>query len=269
MTLSYWNTQFQFTKLLPDFQDRLDLMAERSKATQITGLPIPYGPHARQVFELMGTPTPGGILPVFIHGGYWRALTAEMHRFVLPSLAGPEGAVANLEYRLLPDVQLVDIIEDTLLGLRALAHHTGCRLVVIGHSAGGHLALMGAQHLPQIVVGAVGVSGLYDLTPLQWSFLREEVGLKASDIEGHSPLALWSQPSADHVLVAVGAQETPEFHRQAHLFASTHGAKLLTVSETDHMTVLDALADPASALSLQIQSLIESARGGCASISGP
>lgn len=39
----------------------------------------------------------------------------------------------------------------------------------------------------------------------------------------------------------------------------THGAQVLTVAGAHHMTVLDALADPASSLAKAAQTLIQSA----------
>lgn len=252
MTASYWNSQFNFRRVLPDFEDYLERMAVRSATCPIQFESIPYGAHARQFVEWAGTPAQ--VLPVFIHGGYWRALTADMHRFLLPHFADDYGAVANLEYRLLPEVSLAEIVEDALAGLKAIADKTGARLMVIGHSAGGHLAVMGALRLPDIVCAAVSVSGLYDLTPLPWTFLREEVGLTADDIVGQSPIDLWNGHPAEHVLVAVGETETAEFHRQAHVFASMHGAGTFTVPAAHHMTVLDALSDPSSTLNAEIRS---------------
>lgn len=254
MTQAYWDSQFNFRAVLPDFQACLDRMELLSAALTMSFERIDYGPDCRQFVELSGTPQ--SVLPVFIHGGYWRALTAEMHRFVLPGIS--TNAVANLEYRLLPDVALDKIIEDAVNGLRTLAAHTGCRLVIIGHSAGGHLAVMSAHRLPESVVATVGISGLYDLTPLPWTFLDEEVGLTAADVVGHSPQEIWGTAPASQVLVAVGAAETSEFHRQAHVFASTHGARVFTIADAHHMTVLDALADRASALNAEIRTLVAS-----------
>jgi len=256
MTLSYWNKQFQMSKLLPDFQDCLVRMAERSSAVDWEFTTIAYGDHPRQMVEVAGTPGP--ILPVFIHGGYWRALTAEMHRFVLPSLAGSHGCVANLEYRLMPEVRLGAIVQDAIQGLRLLAERTERPLFVVGHSAGGHLAVMGALHLPEHVVGAVGVSGLYELDPLAWSFLRDEVGLMAEDLHGLSPQALWQGRDARHVMVAVGADETPEFRRQAEVFASAHGARIRSIPGAHHMTVLDALADSSNPFASDVQDMLHS-----------
>lgn len=266
MTLGYWNSQFDFRSLLPDFQTYLDSMGARSNAVSLAFDRHSYGDHPRQFVELSGTPQ--SILPVFVHGGYWRALTADTHRFALPHFAKEHGAIANLEYRLLPEVTLVEIVEDALAGLGKIADQTGARLFVLGHSAGGHLAVMGALRCPEIVVGAVGISGLYDLTPLPWTFLREEVGLTAADLTGQSPLEEWDAGPADNILVAVGENETPEFHRQMHVFSNTHGATTFTVPGAHHMTVLDALADPYSALNTAIRTRIQTARSG-SSTSGP
>lgn len=259
MTLSYWNTQFQFTKLLPDFQACLAHMQTRSGQVRddLSLTRHTYGPHARQWYEVSGHPGASTLLPVFIHGGYWRALEAERHRFVLPALKGLTGAVANLEYRLMPEVRLADIIEDACAGLQQLARQTSCRIVPIGHSAGGHLAVTCARLMPDVVAGAVAVSGLFDLRPLQWSFLREEIGLNLEDIEGHSPQDLWLGHDASQVIVAVGSNETNEFQRQAHMFSSSHGARLLSVPNAHHMTVLNDFENARGTLIPAITQLLQ------------
>lgn len=244
MTLSYWNKQFQFSKLLPDFQNCLDGMQTRSEsiADVLSLQRHAYGRHPRQWVELFGQPTRGNVLPVFIHGGYWRALEAERHRFVLPPLKTLNGAVANVEYRLMPEVGLKDIVEDACAALQLLKQQTGCQLFPIGHSAGGHLAVMAARLLPDDVVGAMAISGLYELEPLHWSFLRDEIGLTTDSFEGCEPQKLWAGHDASHLVLAVGANETSEFHRQAQVFAASHGAQVMQVPGAHHMTVLDDLA---------------------------
>ncbi|WP_169798730.1 alpha/beta hydrolase [Falsihalocynthiibacter arcticus] len=217
-----------------------------------------YGKGPRQFVEISGRPSREEILPVFIHGGYWRALEAESHRFVLPALHARTGAVANLEYRLLPHVSLPEIVADVAAGLRLISNHFGCRVAVIGHSAGGHLAVMSARQLPDTVVAAVAISGFFDLTPLAWSFLREEVGLTSADLNDQSPQEIWVGHTARQVLLAVGQNETPEFHRQAQMFASSHGATFVEIPATHHMTVLDDLAKENGTLIPEINALIDS-----------
>ncbi|WP_222869724.1 alpha/beta hydrolase [Roseobacter fucihabitans] len=232
------------TQVLPDFHSYLASMKRRSASVTSAFQRLTYGDDPRQYVEWTGTPSKDRPLPVFIHGGYWRALTAQDHRFVLPAIQSATGAVANLEYRLLPHVTLRDIVMDAVQGLHALSERFHCPLVVIGHSAGGHLAAMAARQIPDRIVAAIGISGLYDLTPLQWSFLREEVGLTLADLRGQSPQDVWEGHDASHITVAVGANETPEFLRQSHMFANAHGALSLTIPDAHHMTVLDDLADP-------------------------
>lgn len=259
MTLTYWNTQFQFKEVLPDFEDCLERMKIKSDAARhsLSLETMPYGTDNRQWCEVAGQTPRGGILPVFIHGGYWRALEAERHRFVLPALQEISGAVGNLEYRLMPQVPLSDIIHDVCSGLLALSAHMSCRVLPIGHSAGGHLATMAARLLPDRVVGAVSISGLYNLRPLQWSFLRDEIGLRFSDIDGHSPQDLWAGRDARKVVVAVGEKETNEFHRQAHVFASSHAARFVSVPKAHHMTVLDDLEQPNGTLIPVVSKLLK------------
>lgn len=245
MTLTYWERQFSLRQVLPDFEHWLAKMQNRSDhAAQSLDLEkIAYGPDPRQWVELSGDAMTDGLVPVFIHCGYWRALEAERHRFVLPTMKAQAGLVANVEYRLLPDVSLGQIVDDACSAVRCIAEHTGKRLLVVGHSAGGHLASIVAHREPRIVAGAIAVSGLFDLTPLPFSFLAQEVGLRGGDVEGLSPLHEW-EGSAAHITACVGENETPEFVRQAHMFASTHGAQSLVVQGAHHMNILEALADP-------------------------
>lgn len=256
MTLSYWNSQFQVSALLPTFTDHLADMEARSRQSGLAFERHDCGPDPRQFVELHGDPKTGELLPVFIHGGYWRALTAEMHRFVLPSLAQTTGAVANLEYRLLPNVTLAEIVSDALAGLRMLAAKTGCRLVVVGHSAGGHLAAMAALRLPDVVPAAFPISGLLDLTPLPHTFLADEVDLTAQDIAGLSPQWEFAGTAARHLTLFVGDAETPEFHRQAQMFAAQHGASVCTVPDADHMTILDHLAHPEGRIAQTVHEIL-------------
>lgn len=244
MEIRYWDSQFRFSNILPDFQYCIERMKENSTSVSIDHEKIFYGNDERQFVELFGAPQGKRALPVFIHGGYWRALQAKDHRFLIPTLMGLAGSAANLEYRLLPGVSLSDVVGDALTGLRRLASDTGCQLVPIGHSAGGHLASIAARKLPDDIVNAFVVSGLLDVLPLQWSFLKDEVGLSAATLEEWNPQLIWKGGDASHLFVVVGSNETPEFHRQAHMFADSYGATTLEIGGAHHMTILNDLADP-------------------------
>ena len=90
---------------------------------------------------------------VLLHGGFWRAQrTLELMRPLAADLAGRGFAAWNLEYRRVgqPGGGWPGTCEDVAAGLDHLARLAGRepldldRLVVAGHSAGGHLALWSA-----------------------------------------------------------------------------------------------------------------------------
>ena len=118
---------------------------------------------------------------VFIHGGYWRALDKSDFSFVAPAFIGAGAMVVVPNYALCPAVSIehdrLQLVHALAWVWRHAAQHGGDpqRIVVAGHSAGGHLAAMllscrwkqVADDLPaQLVVGALSISGLYDLEPI-------------------------------------------------------------------------------------------------------
>ena len=158
------------------------LAVERAKAdTQIA-----YGADALQFGELW-LPQGRGPHPVavLIHGGCWRADLPglELMDYMAAALRARGYAVWNLEYRRIghPGGGYPGTFHDVAMGLdhlRAIAPQYGLdlrRVVVSGHSAGGHLALWaaGRDRLPRNsplrtadplkVRGVVSLAGIADL----------------------------------------------------------------------------------------------------------
>src|SRR5580704_133140 len=85
---------------------------------------------------------------LFIHGGYWRALDKSDFSFIAPPYVATGIAVALINYDLTPRVTVEDIVAQTQRAIGWTHRHAGCldfdphRLVVGGHSAGGHLTAM-------------------------------------------------------------------------------------------------------------------------------
>jgi arylformamidase len=132
------------------------------------------------------------------------------------------------------------------------------RIVVAGHSAGGHLAAMmlacrwpelAPDLPPRVVRGALALSGLYELEPLRHApFLAPDLRLDAASARRLSPAAM---PAPEGPLVAlVGGDEKPEFHRQNRLIRRRWGARAVPVCEAvphrHHMGILRELAEPGS-----------------------
>jgi acetyl esterase/lipase len=126
-----------------------------------------YGPEPDRFGELW-RPAGAGPWPVvaLLHGGFWRAgRTLELMRPLAADLAGRGFAAWNLEYRRVgqPGGGWPGTCEDVAAGLDHLAGLAGRapldldRLVVAGHSAGGHLALWSAAR-PGLPPGAPGAA---------------------------------------------------------------------------------------------------------------
>jgi acetyl esterase/lipase len=109
----------------------------------------------------------GPVVAVFVHGGFWRARWAADTIAPLAracAAAAPHPWVWNIEY---PRVGMAGggwpgtavAVRDALGA--AVTAAAGRPVVVIGHSAGGHLALWAAAHHP--VATAVSLAGVCDL----------------------------------------------------------------------------------------------------------
>ena len=204
---------------------------------------------------------------LFLHGGYWRSLDKADHAFVAPPLTAQGIAVAVANYDLCTRVDIATIVEESARAIRWLAREGRAqgteagRLVVGGHSAGGHLAAMmlardwradGFATPP--VHGALSLSGVHDLRPL--TRFSGNVDLKLDDTEAArlSP-ALWAPATDAPLVLAVGGNETAEFLRQTALMWDAWPGNRpsgmrepLVVAGKHHFDVVLEHADPASAL---------------------
>jgi arylformamidase len=226
---------------------------------------LAYGDDASERLDVLA-PAASGVTAapvlVYIHGGYWRALDKRDQAFVAPPFAAAGALVVQLNYALCPAVSIAHIALQLVQALAWVWRHAGAhggdreRIVVAGHSAGGHLAAMllacdwpaVAPDLPaDLVKSALAISGLYELEPLRHApFLAADIGLDAASARRLSP-ALWPAPARGRLATVVGGDESEEFLRQAALIASAWGPVVVaaeTVAGRNHMDVLHELADP-------------------------
>src|SRR6185437_13452105 len=104
-------------------------------------LGISYGPSMRRTIDLF--PASGddkAPFAMFIHGGWWRSLEPSMFSQMAagPNARGVSVAIAGYDLR--PHVSIADIIEQMRSACLMLWRRRRQRIVVYGHSAGGHLA---------------------------------------------------------------------------------------------------------------------------------
>lgn len=121
---------------------------------------VRYGPDPSQWIELTRADGSGAPLAVLVHGGFWKAAYgAEYARPLVPSLVARGWSTAVIEYRRVGNGGgYPATLEDVASAIEALGDHgldLG-RVVVVGHSAGGHLAawLATRQSLPDGAPGA-------------------------------------------------------------------------------------------------------------------
>ena len=227
-----------------------------------------YGAAPGQTLDIFAPAGADGSAPVllFIHGGYWRALDKSDHSFIAPSFNADGALVVVPNYDLCPAVTIEQIarqLADAVVWTRRhIALHGGDprRIAIAGHSAGGHLAAMllccrWAQVDPEMpaqpLLGALSISGLYDLEPVRLTpFLAPDLRLTPAAVRRLSP-AFFPRPRVPLYTVA-GADESEEFLRQNRLIRDVWGPTAVPVCESlpgaNHFSVLRDLADPAGRL---------------------
>jgi arylformamidase len=271
---AWYDAQYNNRANIPEHPAILQAWFDRSAAARASTpcqLDLAYGQGPREALDLFG-PRPalrpgerGAPVLAYVHGGYWRALSKSDQSFVAPPFVKAGAVVVLPGYALAPAVTVEHI---TLQVARAVAwvwRHAPSfggdrsRIVVAGHSAGGHLAAMmlvcrwpqlNAALPAQVVHGALSLSGLFDLEPLRHApFLAPDLALDETAARRLSPAAM-PAPATGRLVALVGEMEKPEFLRQNRLIRRAWGQRTVPVCEAvpgrHHMGILAELADPAS-----------------------
>jgi arylformamidase len=226
-------------------------------------LGVRYGASERQFVDIFSPAqaAAGEPLAVFIHGGYWRAQTPATYSNLARGLNAHGVTVAMVGYDLCPAVTIADIIEQVRAGCRFLWGRYRKRMLVLGHSAGGHLtSCMVATdwkaldpHVPEDLVPAgYAISGIFELEPLLATSLNADLRLDPQTAERLSPI-LWDVPPGRILDVVEGGAESPEFLRQSETMAEAWRqdeaeTRYEPIPGKNHFTVIEALADPDSAM---------------------
>ncbi len=266
--------EYNNRKRVPEHTD-ITSRWEREAATYRTEanaeFDIPYGRSERMRFDLF-MPTnnaDNAPLTVFIHGGYWYSRDRKDFSHFAKCLNEQGIRVAMPSYDLCPGVTIKKIIEQIRLFMCELWRITDCRPVVVGHSAGGHLAAAMVatdwsyhqRGVPEDLVRVgYAISGIFDLTPLTHTTINAQLGLTLGSAQDASPL-FWTFPAKGKTLItAHGDQESEEFAQQSLNITQeweNHGVSTncVTIKNTNHFTILEELANPMSSMVAHIVDL--------------
>ena len=239
-----------------DFDDKVREYARRSAVTRKTirmSADVAYGPGRDERLDIFYPAGEAHSSPVhiFIHGGYWRMFSKDDFSYVADTVTGAGAIAVVIDYALMPSVRLAEVVRQ-VRSAKAwvssnIASHGGDpdRISVSGHSAGAHLAtflFMESETAPPR--GALLLSGVYDIRPLQQSFLQPLINLTEEEVRTLSPVDHRFRPGF-RAMIAYGEHETSPFHSQASLLARRMADQSIDVSsfqleEVDHMSgVLD------------------------------
>lgn len=201
-----------------------------------------YGTHPDQVADVYDPVGPGdpGLPIVLVHGGFWRPAYDRQHlRPMASALAGNGRRVLSLEYRRIPgspDATLHDLT--TALARLPVAGP----VLIAGHSAGGHLALLlaGLPHLP--IAGWVALAPVADLA------LAESLALDGGAVGDFLGTVASARPDLDPARgpgplvpgsVLHGEQDTVVPITVSESYAASVGSDLVRIARCGHFALID------------------------------
>lgn len=271
--------EYDVESIHPDFGGVVEQflgLSEAARGQATARFDVPFGPTRDEYVDIYPAEGDAG-RPVlmFIHGGFWRILSAKEFALVAPGPVARGVDVVVTNYSLAPKVTLEEITRQSRAAV-AWVHANAAswggdpeRIFVAGHSAGGqqvallrHTDWAGEYGLPaDVIKGVVPISGLFDLRPLPYSFVAPALQLSRRTVETQSPQLLAPCPGPP-MLVSWGDAETAEFRRQSvdYLASSTEAgldADGLPLPGDDHFAAVMELNDPHSTLTDAVLAFME------------
>ena len=228
---------------------------------------IPYASSERATLDIFLPQQANAPVHTFIHGGYWRAMDKSDFSYLAKGLIDGGALVAIVNYGRCPTVSMAEIIKqmrDACDWLwRNCSKYGGNpnAIHVSGHSAGGHLtAMMMATNWPSLypdlppnlIKSGVPVSGLFELEPMRYIPLNDDLNLDEKNARLNSPTFL--KPLTDAPLsIVVGGEESDEFRRQSYDFFTKWGGRksgieYLELPSLNHFTIIDQMKSPDNSL---------------------
>lgn len=251
--------QYNPRQTVPDFMthfERFVKLSDETRAVLKPKLDIRFGDGPKETMDVFLSADANAPVHIFFHGGYWRSQDKKDYAFVARDLVAAGFTVICANYDLCPDVTVADITNEAVRCVQYVYQHIDAfngdraRISISGHSAGGQIVARLASYDWEDVVGVtnpfcavVPISGVFDLEPVRYTTLNEDIHLDEASAADNSPM-LDAVPMDVKMMVVVGGNESPEFVRQSDAYAAYCGRSGLTVPVykawgANHFTVLE------------------------------
>jgi len=181
---------------------------------------------------------------VFIHGGYWRPEYDREHaRSAAGGLAAAGYTAALIEYRRIPGDPDA-MVDDVLAAIRHVAAEdpSDRDVLLVGHSAGGHLALVCAADPALPIAGCLALAPLASLDQAESLHLDDNavldfLGVPAQQRRDLDPCSL-PRPTIP-VVVVHGAEDAVVPMELSEAYCRHHATELTPVPATGHFELID------------------------------
>lgn len=209
---------------------------------------VAYGPEPLQFGDLRVPPGEGPFpLAVVLHGGYWQATYNLIHTGHLGEAFRDAGiATWNLEYRCVgvPDGSWPAARKDLTLALAFLGELPVERTatVLVGHSAGGQLALWAAKRAQLPVVALAPVSDVRDAVERRGLESAPGRFMTAEHFADGSPIELLPLGVPTIVIHGTDDDDVPYSMSERYVGAADGEAELVTLAGAGHFELIDPLA---------------------------
>jgi arylformamidase len=264
---------FRIRDHVADFDDVLGDIRARSLATRHSlamEANVAYGNEQDETLDIFlpDDAVPGMPIHMFIHGGYWRMFSKEDYSCVAETITRAGAVAAIVDYSLMPKARMEALVAQVMKAKAFLLAHADRfgaapdKLSVSGHSAGAHLAtfLFNRSATPSGIASAFLLGGLYDLKPLQMSFLRDEIALTDEEVRRFTPMH-HEHDTATRVAIMTGELETSPFKIQANAFRDILAVQGLEVRASlvpdgDHISTVRDLAVSGTPLAAALHAFV-------------
>lgn len=233
-----------------------------------------YGSHNRQKLDVYYPEVDRLEAPVvvFFYGGSWRRGDRDKYRFIGQSLSSRGYLTIIPDYRVYPDVKFPAFVEDGAASISWIVENISQSengIILIGHSAGAHLAALLAldqKYLrerdvkPDTVIGMVGLAGPYAFEPENYrrfkpifeNAIDSDESKPITYARGDSPKMLLIHGTDDRVVLPIHSRLLEE-----KMVAENGRVKLVELQGVGHIGIVLGFSDPFNHLAPELMGNVE------------